>query len=434
MGVSSADSYEVLQQLTDELEKYRQDVLDKKKPPILENRLSPDERRSAIEYLTTPDLMKRSGEDLGKTGIIGEELNRLTMLIVMSSRKRPRPLHVMNMASSGQGKTHLLEGVSACIPEEDKIEMTSLSDNALYYFGEDELKHKLMLIEDLDGAGNVLYPLRELQSKRKLSKTVAIKDERGKTKTMNFEVNGPVCIAGCTTQEQLYEDNANRSFLLYLDESAEQDKRIMEYQRLKSAGKIKSSEEKSIQNLLRTTQRILRDISVRNPYAEFLKIPNAVFKPRRTNAHYLDFIEAVTFYHQFQREVKTDEVTGEKYIESTLEDIRWANKLLSPVLLRKSDELTGACRRFFEKLKIQLKILGQSNFRSNEMRIHFRIAYSTFKRHLLQLTQNGFLKIVGGNRYHRGFEYEITSYSEYEELQEEVSSVLNEVYKKIKDQ
>jgi hypothetical protein len=51
---------------------------------------------------------------------------------------------------------------------------------------------------------------------------------------------------------------------------------------------------------------------VRNPFAESLHIPDEVFKPRRSNAHYLAFIEAVTFYHQYQREKQYDKDTGEE--------------------------------------------------------------------------------------------------------------------------
>lgn len=69
-----------------------------------------------------------------------------------------------------------------------------------------------------------------------------------------------------------------------------------------------------------------------------------MFKPRRTNAHYLAFVEVVTFYHQYQREKKHDPDTGEEYIETTLEDIAEANKLMKEILLRKSDELNGATR------------------------------------------------------------------------------------------
>ena len=180
---------------------------------------------------------------------------------------------------------------------------------------------------------------------------MAHKNSKGETRTVHLVVEGPVSVAGCTTKEKLYEDNSNRSFLIYLDESAEQDERIMEYQRKKSAGKIDEDAERRAIRLLQNCQRLLEPIKVVNPYAEQLKIPSEVFKPRRTNKHYLDFIEVVTFYHQFQRERKVVEETGEVYIETTLEDIENANRLLKGVLLRKSDELSGPVRDFFEKLK-----------------------------------------------------------------------------------
>jgi hypothetical protein len=75
----------------------------------------------------------------------------------------------------------------------------------------------------------------------------------------------------------------------------------MEYQRKLSAGKIDTTQEYQVQELLKNTQRVLQPVQIRNPFAEQLKIPNEVFKPRRTNAHYLAFIEVVTFYHQYQR-------------------------------------------------------------------------------------------------------------------------------------
>ncbi|MBX6361825.1 MAG: site-specific integrase [Acidobacterium ailaaui] len=40
-----------------------------------------------------------------------------------------------------------------------------MTSNALYYFGEYDLQHKLILIEDMDGAEALLYALRELISK-----------------------------------------------------------------------------------------------------------------------------------------------------------------------------------------------------------------------------------------------------------------------------
>ncbi len=254
----------------------------------------------------------------------------------------------MCLGASGTGKTWLQERVSELMPEEDKIEITTLSMNAFYYFGKEELKHKLLLIEDMDGAEAVLYPLRELQSKRKISKTVTLKDSKGNLKTVTLNVEGPVCISGCTTREQLYEDNANRCILLYMDNSPEQDKKIMDYQRKLSAGLIDQYEERKVREQVKNVQRILKPISVRNPYAPFLNLPEAVFKPRRTMLLLLMFTETITYYHQYQRELKTDEDTGEQYIESTARDIEAAFTLLETTLLKKSDELNDACRGFFE--------------------------------------------------------------------------------------
>ena len=87
----------------------------------------------------------------------------------------------------------------------------------------------MVLIEDLDGAESVLYPLRELQSKKFITKTLPQKTTTGETKTVHNKVEGPVSVVGCTTQEQVYEDNANRSLLIYIDESSQQDERIMSY-------------------------------------------------------------------------------------------------------------------------------------------------------------------------------------------------------------
>jgi Holliday junction resolvasome RuvABC ATP-dependent DNA helicase subunit len=62
--------------------------------------------------------------------VIGEETNRLLMYLIFTNRKREHPLHVISFGNSGIGKTYLQEKVGELIPEEDKVEITSLSENA----------------------------------------------------------------------------------------------------------------------------------------------------------------------------------------------------------------------------------------------------------------------------------------------------------------
>ncbi|TXD83457.1 hypothetical protein ESY86_09510 [Subsaximicrobium wynnwilliamsii] len=422
-----------LSELTEELEKYRlQEIKTKEenlKPKF--KKLNLGEIEEAETFLKQTDLLTKTNELIGKSGVIGEEINRLLMYIIFTSRKREQPLHVIGLGSSGTGKTHLQEKVGELIPEEERVSITTLSENAFYYFGKQELKNKVILIEDLDGAENALYPLRELQTKKRIVKTIASKNTKGETQTKYLVVEGPVCVAGCTTKEHIYEDNANRSFLIYLDESTIQDEKIMQYQRQLSAGEINTYEQKEIQEFLQNTQRVLKPITIRNPFANKLNLPQSVFKPRRTNNHYLQFIEAITFYYQYQREQQTDKETGEIYIETTLEDIENANRLLKEVLLRKSDELTGSCRNYLETLKTYLKAKKKKEFTGLEIRTQLRIKESTLRNYHKHLQLLGYIK-RNTNKKTRSYTFELVISKDYETLQKDIQTALDKALQNIK--
>ncbi len=431
LEVGTSVTASAVNELTNLLEEYRLIQIEQEESSKVKTyALSSTERAAAEMYLKAPNLMTRTKEDIGRSGVVGEEDNRLLMYLIFTSRKMATPLHIVSLGSSGVGKTHLQEKVGELIPEEDTLSVTSLSENAFYYFERTALSHKLLLIEDLDGAENVLYPLRELQSKKRISKTIVHKNTRGETRSVTLEVEGPVCVAGCTTKERIYEDNANRSFLLYLDESQSQTDLIMDYQRALSAGKVNTTEQHAVRDLLKNTQRILQPIKVVNPYAESLCLPKAVFKPRRTNAHYLHFIEAVTFYHQLQREQKKDEQTGELYIETSVEDIEEANKLMKHILLHKSDELSGACRNYFEALKVFLVEEEKTEFMNREIRGVLRIAGTTLRRYHTELLDAGYIEIVKGKK-NTGYTYRIVDAAQYERLKSGIDTVLDEMVSKI---
>lgn len=429
-------SYNLLNQallsLVELLEQYRlaeNRKLEEEALPFVKH-LTKEEHKEAVEFLKLPNLLERTNEMIGESGVVGEALNRMRMYLIFTSRKMKTPLHVINFGSSGTGKSHLQEKVGALIPEEDKVEVTYLSENALYYFGQQELRNKLIIVEDLDGAESALYPLRELQSKKKLSKTIVVKTATGETKSQNLVVEGPVSVSGCTTKESIYEDNANRCFLLYLDESKAQDGKILAYQRQLSAGTIDEGKELAIRETLQNVQRVLEPITVRNPYAEHLDIPEEVFKPRRSNAHYLAFIESITFYHQYQREKAYDKETGEEYIETTIEDIELANELVQEILLQKSDDLPSKTRDYLEQVKTYLKENDKRSYKLGELRKTIKMPYSTLKRHQKELFDYGYVYREG--KKSEGYEYSLVSYTEYDELDKHVSQVLEDQLNKIR--
>ncbi len=435
LEVGTSKLRRALQQLINKLEKHRLELLEKEnEEEEIEYQMDQNERRQAMRLLKSPDLLEKTNKLIGASGVIGEVENRLLMYLIFTSRKTANPLHCISFGSSGVGKTHLQNKVADLIPEADRLELTVLSANAFYYFKRNELKNKLVLIEDLDGAGEVLYPLRELQTKKRITKSVVQKGIGGEGKTKNLTVEGPVSVAGCTTKESLYEDNSNRSFLLYIDESDEQDERIMAYQRRTASGKINQQDEIDAQAILCNVQRLLKPIRIINPYAEYLILPKSVFKPRRTNAHYLQFIEAVTFYHQHQREEKFCEHTGEAYIETTLDDIKKANSLIKSVLLRKSDPLNGATRNYLERLKTYLNEKNDTVFSNGEIRRELRIKETTLRRYNNLLLEEGFIKRHGEIRRGTSFSYEIVDVDEFKSLEEAVEKALDECLEQLQNE
>lgn len=176
----------------------------------------------------------------------------------------------------------------------------------------------------------------------------------------------------------------------------------------------------------------LKPVAVRNPYAEHLTLPAPVQRRRRTNRLYLAFIEAVAFYHQYQREVRTDAETGTPFIEVTVEDIAWANRLLGPVLVGRSDELSGACRRFFEALKAHLAAEGAACFRAAPVRRALGVSPSSLSRYLLALRQHGLLEIEGGSRV-CGYVYRLTEHDVYRTVAEGVEADLTRTLERLRE-
>ena len=134
---------------------------------------------------------------------------------------------------------------------------------------------------------------------------------------------------------------------------------------------------------------------------------------------------------QFQRQKHQDPETNEWYINTEIEDIELVNELMKEVLLSKSDELTKACRGFFEGLKTDLQREQKSSFYRNEVREWKRINPNNLRYYLKQLVQYGYLNIIGRHK-HNGHEYEISSLSDYQDLNGQLIDVLDKALTDIK--
>jgi transcription initiation factor IIE alpha subunit len=104
---------------------------------------------------------------------------------------------------------------------------------------------------------------------------------------------------------------------------------------------------------------------------------------------------------------------------------------LKEVLIRKSDPLNAASRKYLEWLKGWLKREDKTSFTNQEVRQAIRINPSNQKRYMVQLQDYDYVRKVQGEKG-KTHHYEITNLEEYEKLKDGISSVLDEILKKLR--
>ncbi len=416
-----------LHALTDELENYRKAQLqstgldrDKKV------QLNPTRRSLCLAFWQHKNLLHRIDAQLENYGIIGENNNRRLGFCIASSSRMREPLHGLIQGSSGSGKTHLLSALCALIPPEWYIPITRATDNSFYNFQRYELRHKLISVEDKDTMSDEAnLAFRELQSKGMLSQSTTGQDENGHNRSYIREVYGPIASLACTTKGELYLDDMNRCFLLAVDESDEQTKRILAYQKRRAAGEVDSNNKEEIAAFMQDALRLLQSYEVVIPQATKLSLPSDVKDKRRLNSLYLSLVKQITLLHQYQRQ-KDDK----SRLIATLEDLKCANEILFDAIVLKVDDLHGPLRSFYEKLKCYLVSKAKDQapkyaFRQREIRQELRLSRTGIYNYLKELLEMEYLQIVGGSD-RRGYNYKVSYWDDNESLRKRIQKHLND--------
>lgn len=222
--------------------------------------------------------------------------------------------------------------------------------------------------------------------------------------------------------------------MLHLNHSQQQDIAIMEYQKLVKAGKIASVSIEISQHLLKCLIASLENVSVINPYAELINLPQDIAHPRKTLLLLLNFIEIITFFFQYQREQEPDINTGEIFIKTHFDDIELAFKLLKNSLFRRADELSTTARGFYHWLTTFLKSAKTKQFTALDIRKAKAIHPRTLNRYLQELKLYSYVQVIGGNKHREGYRYKITEFGNQTGIQKRIEQELNTTLENIKTQ
>jgi DNA primase len=340
-----------MQKLLYRLEELRDERIRKALAPMEPvDTMTDDEREAALELLRDPRLLERIVEDFARCGTVGEEVNKLVGYIAVVSRHMERPLAVIVQSSSAAGKSSLMDAVLAFVPEEHRVQFSAMTGQSLFYMGETDLQHKVLAIVEEAGAQRASYALKLLQSEGEVSIASTGKDPvSGKHVTHEYRVKGPVMIFLTTTAIDIDEELLNRCLVLTVNEDREQTQAIHRIQRESQTieGLLGRRDGEELLRLHRNAQRLLKPITVANPYALSLTFHDGQTRTRRDHTKYLALIRAVALLHQYQRPRLTRQHKGKpyEYIQATLDDIAVANRLTAEVLGRSLDELPPQTRR-----------------------------------------------------------------------------------------
>lgn len=415
-----------LSRLTTLLEEYRDENQEPRtRSQDKENRIKVPEATVSrcIAFLQKPGLIKSINGLIEKSGVTGEETNRILLFVVASSYKMPDTLHALVQGSSGSGKTHLILKVAQLMPPEDCITLTRVTDSSFYNYAENDLVNKLICMEDLDGMKeDAFLAFRELQSRGMLTSSTSVKDENGNIRGMVKLVKGPVASLSATTKGEIYEDNMSRCFLVAVDESSEQSQRIIKHQNNKAAGLIDTTKESELKAFIQNCIRLLKPYTVINPYARQIELPEEAHKIRRLNELYQSFVKQVTLLNQYQRKRDTqNRLIAEK------EDLQTACEILFESIILKVDELDGSLRQFYEQLKKYIQKLGSDykeyQFTGREIRQEFKISKTQMFRYINDLIELEYINQTGGYA-NKGFKYKISYWDDVGALRQRIRSHL----------
>ncbi len=409
-----------LELFTELLERYRESTYAKAPVDKEEIKIPPQYEKQCIEFLRKPNLIKRWNDLIGKAGVVGEENSRIFLMAIAITHKMKEPLHALIQGSSGSGKTHLMAKVYNFIPQADKKNFTRVTEGSLYNYGMYDLQNKLICIEDLDGMKEeAQFAFRELQSKGMIISSTSTKDDNGNISAQEKTVYGPIASMSCTTKGEIYEDNMSRCFIIAVDESNEQSKKVIHYQNRKASGQIDEQKEKQCTEFIQTLVNLLKSYDVINPYADKVHLPEEAHKIRRLNGLYQAFVKAITLMHQYQR--RKDE---RGRLISEKEDLQIAAEILFESILLKVDELDGSLRQFYERLKQYIKTKGNGHhesyeFGQREVRQSLHVSKTQLHRYLNDLITLEYIRQSGGHA-NRGFNYKVLYWDNIQVLRAKV--------------
>jgi hypothetical protein len=354
---------------------------EKVRPPMSE-----EEKKEALDYLRSKDLLKKITGDFDAVGYIGETINKLIAYLAGISRLLLDPLAVLVLSRSGAGKSQLQSMSCKFIPPESVIQYTRLTGQSLFYREKDTLKNKVLAIEEEDGMKDAMYSIKTLISSQKLSVAATRTDTKtGKFSVDEYAVSGPVVVFVSTTNPDALDDETKPRFLLLtIDETPEQTQKILMAQRTKNSHRWyeMTGDENGVFKLHHNMQRLLKPLTVTFPDDLKVHWPYGRLQMRREQGKFISLVKSIVLLFQYQRKSGTlTRIDGTKmeYVQATQKDVDLALELGKEVFARNVDDVSPTGRALLKAIVERVRE-HYSTLKSNDPNTERQISDIIFTR------------------------------------------------------
>ena len=380
--------------------------------------MSKSDENEAMAFLKNPDIFASIRNDYDKLGYIGEETNKVLAYLVMTSRKMKNPLSMIIMSNSAAGKSSLQKATMELCPDEDGKHFTRLTQQSLYYLGEESIKHKCLSIEEEEGSSEASYSLKVLLSAKVLNVVTTTQDpQTGRKRADEYKTEGPVAVMVSTTSPEIEPELESRVLVISVDESQAQTRQIQAQQRESRtlAGQEIEAKREAIKAKHHNAQRLLEtNLTIVNNFAPTLTFPTQRLRFRRTHAHYLDLIETVAFLRQKQKTIKPHP-SLERYIEVDETDLAIAKKIFDQILGQALAELKPSTKEVLNKITEFCQKEERKTFQRREIRSHGNYTHTHLHRQLKLLEELEYIVPVTGSATGSRYTYELAFEGSFEE-------------------
>lgn len=185
----------------------------------------PELRERSQHLLAAPNILDQIGSAARSHGFVGPLRNLLIVyLAVMTRLFAKRVVSVVLMGPPSAGKSETIKAAIRLHPAEAYLELTAMSDKALYYTSESFANRMIVVYETAGLSGDFLtYGLRSLLSEGRLRYEVTVIERQD---TVRIEKEGPTGLISSTagsTERQL----ATRVLSLTVPDDVELTRQVM---------------------------------------------------------------------------------------------------------------------------------------------------------------------------------------------------------------